>query len=334
MNMNDIKKLIIPVAILASIISCSSKKTSDNDDGKSEVVPKEYIKLADPTIYESSGKYYLYGTSPESNLGFLVYMSSDLEKWEGPDGKAANGYCLTKDSVWGTEGFWAPQVISYHGKTCMIYVANEQLAVAYSDSPLGIFTQDVKAQIPASMKEIDPFLYFENGKTYMYHIRLNQGNQIWVAEMSDDLSSMKEETAKLCIKATESWENTSNASWPVTEGPTVVKEGGKYFLFYSANDYRSQDYCVGVATSDSPVGPWTKQPEPIISKSNIGQNGTGHGDLFKDADGNWQYVFHTHGSVNSVQPRKTAIVQIKFENGKASIVYGTFHYLMADVKFQ
>lgn len=152
MNMNDIKKLIIPVAILASIISCSSKKNSDNDNGKSEVVPKEYIKLADPTIYESSGKYYLYGTSPESNLGFLVYMSSDLEKWEGPEGKAANGYCLTKDSVWGTEGFWAPQVISYHGKTCMIYVANEQLAVAYSDSPLGIFTQDVKVQIPASMK--------------------------------------------------------------------------------------------------------------------------------------------------------------------------------------
>jgi xylan 1,4-beta-xylosidase len=72
----------------------------------------------------------------------------------------------------------------------------------------------------------------------------------------------------------------------------VFKQGDVYYMLYSANDFRNKDYAVGYATSNSPFGPWDKENNsPFISRSIIGQPGTGHGDLFYDAQGNMQYVF-------------------------------------------
>ncbi|WP_149273550.1 hypothetical protein [Pareuzebyella sediminis] len=37
-------------------------------------------------------------------------------------------------------------------------------------------------------------------------------------------------------------------NWPVTEGPTVLKHKGLYYLIYSANDFRNPDYPFGFVT--------------------------------------------------------------------------------------
>ena len=103
--------------------------------------------------------------------------------------------------------------------------------------------------------------------------------------------------------------------------------GKLYYMFYSANDFRSKDYAVGVATAPSPLGPWTKQPEPLISTRNTGLPGTGHGDLFKDKEGRWQYVFHAHYSDTQVQPRRTAIVQLRLKGTRFELVPGTMHFV-------
>lgn len=287
------------------------------------------INLADPTIFEDQGTYYLYGTS--SDEGFLVYSSTDLYEWEGPMGANAGGLCLSKGESFGTKGFWAPQVFKNRGKYYMVYVANEQLAIATSDSPKGPFKQSTLSHIPAQTKEIDPFILFDDdGKIYMFHDRLINGNHIYVAEMDSDLKALKEETAKECISISESWENAEKNSWSVIEGPAVIKLNGIYYLFYSANDFRSKDYAVGFATAPSPYGPWTKHKGPIINWRNIGQYGTGHGDIVRDNKGNWLYVFHTHNSIKTVNPRKTGIVQLQKKGNDFLIARGTFRYLIAN----
>ena len=135
--------------------------------------------------------------------------------------------------------------------------------------------------------------------------------------MEPDLSAIKPATLKECIEATTAWENTADSKWPVTEGPSVIKYKNLYYLFYTANDFRNPDYAVGYATSNSPLGPWKKYAgNPILSKKNIGVNGTGHGDFFIDADKNLQYVFHTHFSDSIVGPRRTALIKAKFINDK------------------
>lgn len=279
--------------------------------------------LADPTIFEHKGTFYLYGTKENKAIkgeGFLVYTSTDLKKWSGPAG-ATDGFAFKKGDGYGDTGFWAPQIFEHNGKFYMAYTANEQIAIATSDNPLGPFKNDGKP-LASDVRQIDPFIFFENGTPYMYHVRLDNGNRIFVAEMEKDLSAIKPATLKECITATEQWEDTEKVQWTVTEGPTVLKKDGLYYMVYSANDFRSKDYAVGYATSKSLYGPWKKTTTPFISRQGLKYPGTGHGDVFYDKKGNMYYVFHTHSSDTEVGPRKTAMVPLVLKNGTIAIPKG------------
>lgn len=292
--------------------------------------------LADPTIFYADGVFYLYGTTGKKVTkedGFTVYTSTNLMDWEGPLG-ASNGLALKKGDAFGDKGFWAPQVLEYNDHFYMFYTANEHIAYAVSDSPLGPFKNSSKEDLKAPVKQIDPFLFFdEDGKKYLYHVRLTDGNRIFAAELNNNLSQIKSETLTECISGTLDWENTQNSDWPVTEGPTVLKHKGLYYMIYSANDFRNPDYAVGYATSKSPLGPWEKSERPpFISRELIGVNGTGHGDVIVDPSGDLYYVFHTHNSEKIVQPRKTAIAKISFVKNATGPDYltldkGSFRFL-------
>ena len=106
----------------------------------------------------------------------------------------------------------------------MAYVANEQIAIAESNSPAGPFTQTKKDSLATTVKQIDPFVFIDDdGKKYLYHVRLVNGNRIFVAELNDDFSAIQPATLRECIAATENWENTAQAKWPVAEGPYCYK---------------------------------------------------------------------------------------------------------------
>lgn len=271
------------------------------------------ITLADPTIFVDKGQYYLYGTG--SSAGFPIYQSKDLKRWHIP-ASAKEGLALKKGESFGKAGFWAPQVFRYRGSYYMAYTADEQIAIAKGSSPAGPFRQHVLKPLSGEGKQIDPFIFFDtDGKIYLYHVRLKEGNRIYVAEMKPDLSDIIPGSARQCLYGDQPWENTAHTSWPVTEGPTVIKQKGIYYLIYSANDFRNKDYAVGYATSSSPTGPWKKfSGNPLISRRTLSHNGTGHGDLFIDKNGRYQYVFHTHQSQEKVSPRLTAITEMVFSD--------------------
>lgn len=278
--------------------------------GTANLAQQPSIFLADPTIFADKGKFYLYGTS--SNQGFLVYESADLKSWRQPK-DSARRLALKRGDAFGDKGFWAPQVFTYMGNYYMAYTANEQIGIARASSPAGPFRQDSLVALSGTGKQIDPFVLFENGKVYLYHVKLQNGNRIFVTEMKPDLSDIIPGTEKECIASTEGWENTAKSDWPVAEGPTVLKHKNIYYLLYSANDFRNKDYAVGYATSHSPTGPWKKYTgNPIISRHTVGHNGSGHGDVFTDKKGQLYYVVHTHNSDERVSPRATAVVRLKF----------------------
>lgn len=278
---------------------------------------KTPIFLADPTIFLFDGVYYLYGTSGTNpDLGFEVYTSTDLKHWEKPDGNH-DGFALKKADVYGDKGFWAPQVFYHNKRFYMAYTANENIAIATADHPLGPFKQSQKEPLNSDVKQIDPFIFMDmDGKKYLFHVRLSEGNRLFVAEMTNDLSAIKENTLRECIMAEEAWENTQNVAWPVAEGPTVFRHNNLYYFIYSANDFRNPDYAVGYAVSESPYGPWKKfDGNPILDKKFGGINGTGHGDFFRSKKGKLHYVLHTHFSGQQVAPRRAAIVEMEFIPG-------------------
>ncbi|MGI8581984.1 MAG: glycoside hydrolase family 43 protein, partial [Chitinophagaceae bacterium] len=202
--------------------------------------------------------------------------------------------------------------------------------------PSGPFKQEVFKSLSEETKQIDPYVFIDdNGKKYLYYVVVaNGGNRIFVAEMNDDMLSVKTESAKQCIEATDVWENTEKDKWSVTEGPTVIKHNHLYYLIYSANHFKHATYAVGYAVSKSPYGPWQKyEGNPVIDKSITGQNGSGHGDVVKGRNNQLFYVLHTHNSSEKVPPRKTAIIKIKFIKHKKTGIDklmadpGSFSYL-------
>lgn len=274
------------------------------------VSKEEQIAFADPTIVRQGANYYLTGTTNTIPQGFSMLVSKDLKNW------TSTGPLLTEGpQVYGDKGFWAPQLY-LNGKTLQLaYTANEQVAVAESSSLTGPFTQKQVKPVDASEKNIDPFIFTDDdGKTYLYHVRFNNGNYLWVAAYDKNTMSIDPSTLKQCLGNTEAWENTPDyPAAPIMEGPTVIKHKGKYYLFYSANHFMSRDYAVGYAVADSPMGPWHKPANNrIIHRSIVGENGSGHGDVFADKKGNLFYVYHVHNSNHAVSPRLTRIVPLHF----------------------
>lgn len=278
---------------------------------------KQEIFYADPTIRFEGDAYYLTGTggSRGGPAGFSVLESTDLKNWVLPEGATDSVYMImTKgDQAFGSRGFWAPQLFKARDTYYLSYTANEQTVLTRSKSLLGPYRQKKIAPIDGSVKNIDSFVFKdEDGTYYLYHVRFNKGNYLWVAEFDLNKGKIKPNTLTKCFDQTEPWEATPNyESAPIMEGPTVIKLKNKYYLFYSANHFMNIDYAVGYAISDTPYGPWTKQNDsPIIHRSIVGENGSGHGDIFEGPNGQLYYVYHVHFSQDQVSPRRTRIIPL------------------------
>lgn len=304
----------------STVLSGACSSSSGNNTG--EEITGEEILFADPTIYTENGKYYLTGTRNREPLGFSLLESTDLKSWHAarPDSMILRGGV----STFGTKGFWAPQIIKTENNYWFTYTADEQTVLAKSSRLNGDYTQDVITPIDNSEKNIDSFLFRDDDdKWYLYHVRFDKGNFLWVGEFNPATGSLVEGTLSRCFKNDQPWEATAAYnSAPIMEGPTVIKLDGKYYLFYSANHFMSPDYAVGYAVADSPKGPWTKnENNPIIHRNIVGEKGSGHGDLFADNDGNYRYVYHVHNSDSVVSPRRTRILTLNFNKNPETGVY-------------
>lgn len=306
------RKTLLLLASLHLLLARAGAQMPGADYNESSGRQATEICFADPTVFVENGKYYLTGTRSGSPAGFALLESEDLVHWCYPAGR--DSMILRKgEGSFGESGFWAPQYFKDGGTYWFTYTADEQTVLASSDSVFGPFVQEKIGPIDGSAKNIDSYLFRDDdGKYYLYHVRFNNGNWIWVAEFDMENGCILPETLKQCLDCTEDWESTPNyPSAPIMEGPTVVKWDGLYYLFYSANHFMNIDYAVGYAWSESPLGPWTKHPSsPVIDRSIVGENGSGHGDVFKGLDGKFYYVYHVHNSDKTVSPRKTRIVPL------------------------
>lgn len=75
------------------------------------------------------------------------------------------------------------------------------------------------------------------------------------------------------------------------EGPWVTRQQGRYWLFYAGNDFGTPAYGIGVAVADHPLGPYVKQPLPLL-KSSRSWWAPGHASVAPGLDGAPQLFFH------------------------------------------
>lgn len=308
-------KLILGITLSGLLFySCANiAKNSEKTEFEQANEIESEIFYADPTIFTENGKYYLTGTRNYSPQGFILLESDDLINWK----MQPNDSLILEQgkNVFGNKGFWAPQILKNDNEYFITYTADEQTVLAKSKNLMGKYNQEVISAIDNSEKNIDSFLFKDDdGKWYLYHVRFNHGNFLWVGEFDPTTGKIIDGTLTQCFKNDQDWECTPSYPFdPIMEGPTVIKKDGLYYLFYSANHFMSPDYAVGYAVAETPYGPWKKNPDnPIISKDIVGEKGSGHGDFFIDNEGQYRYVYHVHYSDSIVSPRKTRIINLNF----------------------
>jgi hypothetical protein len=116
---------------------------------------------------------------------------------------------------------------------------------------------------------------------------------------------------------------TNDLDWEghLIEGPFITRQEGRYWLFYAGNDFSTPAYGIGVAVSDHPLGPYTKQGEPLL-KSTREWIAPGHASVAPGIDGSPQLFFHAFrpgtGGYNAFRALLT--VGLKFSPERVDVV--------------
>ncbi len=266
------------------------------------------IDIRDVYILPYQGKYYMYGTEgfdafKGTPSGYLVYVSEDLENWNGPFSLFRND-----GSSWANFNYWAPEVYEVDGSFYLFsswtkkeravdleeddfHLTQQILCVLKSSSPMGPFTILNDNLGPGN----DPTLYQEKDHFYLIH---NDGfANMQVQELSKDLSHFISEPCILFDRT------DSDVTWSKggpTEGAfTYRTPTGRLLLFWSSfcegksekfrrMGFKDMDYGTAIAYSkDGNVyGPY-EQENILITEPNMG-----HVSLFHRFDG--QLMLATH----------------------------------------
>lgn len=216
--------------------------------------------FADPSILQAGDLYFAYATNAYGKH-VQVASSHDLVHWD-----------LLSDALpalpsWASVGgsyVWAPEVIQIGTTYVMYYTARDTrsdrqcVGVATSKSPAGKFKDTRSRPLVCQADQggtIDPSPFRDGQTLYLYF--KNDGNccgqttYLYAQQLTPDGLSVIGKPTPL-VHNEQIWESH------VVEAPEMFKHDGKYYLFFSANNYATPDYAVGYALCRTPAGPCTQ----------------------------------------------------------------------------
>jgi beta-xylosidase len=267
----------------------------------------------DPFVLKVDDTYWAYATNG-AGKEVQTMTSKDLVHWTpGPD-------ALPTVGRWGYPGkTWAPEVLRRDDGYVLYYTANgggQCVGRAVADAPGGPFVDRWPAPLVCQRIEggsIDPSPFRDDdGTLYLYW--KNDGNavghatHIWAQQLSDDGTRLTGPRRRI---------ETNDAGWEggVVEGPVMWRHDGRYYLFYSGNDYASDYYAVGYATCTTPLGPCRDASENPILKGACRAAGPGHNSLI-DVDGETWIVYHAWLPDHPGDKRVLWIDRLDWRDGK------------------
>jgi len=258
----------------------------------------EIYGVGDPYILKYKGKYWLYASTRDDLTGVKVWSSWDLVQWN------YEGLC-TNDPI--TIGAYAPEVIYYNG-TFYMYTSpgGRGHYILSSDSPTGPFvvrTGNLGLTIDGNVFiDDDGALYF----TYA-------GNP---SILGRTMSS------PLLIDGPQRSLNASLNEW--TEGSTIFKRNGLYYMTYTGNHVISRGYRIVYGTATSPLGPYTPSNQgPIVLNTEGDFYGLGHSGTVQGPDlDTWYIAYHNKYGDMGKGPIRALNIDPHGFNGDKLLVYG------------
>ncbi|MCW6008296.1 family 43 glycosylhydrolase [Micromonospora sp. CPCC 205371] len=267
--------------------------------------------FADPHIANFGGRYYLYPTTDGyaswGGTYYKAFSSTDLVNWTD------HGVILDHgpDVSWADNSAWAPAVAAKNGQYYLYFSGGlasgntaKQLGVAVSSSPTGPFRDALGRPLVTSGQfsggqAIDPMVFTDdNGQSYLYW---GQG-VARVVPLNADMISFNASQVRTITPS------------GYNEAPFVFKRNGTYYLMWSENDTRSEDYRVAYATGTSPLGPWTNRGVVLQKRLDAGIRGPGHHSVVRAPGADTWYVAYHRFAVpaGNGTNRETAIDRMSF----------------------
>jgi beta-xylosidase len=254
----------------------------------------------DPFVLLAGNTYYAYSTNAGAG-DIQVAQSPDLRQW------SFVGNALAGLPAWaGANRTWAPAVLARPTPLGAAYVVYytvrtgrngpQCITRATSGSPIGPFVDDSSGPLicPRHGDAIDPSPFVAaDGAPFLFW--RGEGGKIWSQRLRGDGLAF-EGPAQALIGVDQDWEGK------VVEGPSMIGHDGRYYLFYSGNEWNSRSYAIGYAVCASPLGPCTKPVNGALFGSFASVIGPGGQELFADAGGGLWMAYHAFTEPNVGYP--------------------------------
>lgn len=263
------------------------------------------VYFADPAaqVWED-GRLYVYGSVDEStdyycSRRYHVLSTDDMINWtihknsfstEGEDDRVPYNDNL----------LFAPDCMYRNGKYFLYYCQPDRdhaEGVAVSDSPFGPF-DDARPMDVGPHNQIDPGVFIDDDGTAYY---------VW-GQFTLKMAKLKENMTELIPGTIKDSILTEDEHY-FHEGAFMTKHNGTYYLVYADMSRGSTPTCIGYATSEDPMGPYTYRGVIIDNDHSDPQCWNNHGSI-AEYDGQW-YVFYHRATHNSRMMRKACVEPIE-----------------------
>jgi hypothetical protein len=246
----------------------------------------------DPDVILVGQTYFAYATNSVAG-NVQIIESTDLTHW------TAVGNALPHLPAWAEPHYtWAPAVAAIGGTFVLYYAANvagsgkECVSVATATQPQGPFVDRSTAPLecqPALGGSIDPASFIDtNSGLYLLWKSGGPGSsKIWSEQLDPAGTAFAAgATPTVLLVPAQPWEAGT------VEAPDMLTAAGRYYLFFSGNNWDSANYGVGVATCTGPLGPCSDSSARPILSSGQGVAGPGGESVFADTTGAYWIAFH------------------------------------------
>ncbi|HEY8548120.1 MAG TPA: glycoside hydrolase family 43 protein [Acidimicrobiales bacterium] len=261
--------------------------------------------FADPFVLRADGAYYAYSTNAGAG-DVQVLRSTDLQDWE------LVGNALAGLPAWARpNATWAPSVLARDGRYVLYYTVREDasnlqcISRAVGAHPTGPFLDDSRGPLVCQREHggsIDPSPFVgADGQPWLLWKSEGRGSAgagpvIWSQPLTPDGLGLAFVPPAALMGADRSFERG------VVEGPTMVQEGGRFFLLYAAANWSSRHYVTGYAVCAGPAGPCEKAGSGPVLRSGDRLAGPGGAEVFRDASGRLWAAFHAYSEPNVGYP--------------------------------
>jgi hypothetical protein len=279
-----------PAGAVDSIDGASSSCLALDGSPPGLVYPFDF---PDPFVLTVGSEYFGFATNSAAG-NIQIIQSPDLTHW------TTVGDALPHEPAWAEPGAtWAPSVLQ-RGSTFVLYYSaiyaptGEQcISEAVATRPQGPYVDSSPLPLICQVAlggSMDPSPFVDaSGTPYLIWKSQGAGNQpptLWSQQMSPDGTSLVPGQATPLLTPSQGWQGG------VVEGPSLVTTAGQYLLFYSANNWQTARYAIGVARCAGPLGPCAESSDRPLLASQPTFSGPGGPSVFTDLHGQLQMAFH------------------------------------------